>query len=208
MAVSDIRRRFTRGIKGMPFFMLVLTLVLLAGVFLGARLGGKESKPVITGELLGQQLCFVQELATVEYRYTNMGKFENQVDFYGWQVPFTTKRFIVAYDGIIHAGMDLSQADIQVDALAKRVTVTLPKSGILSHEILGDSVQVFDETKNIFNHITIEDFTGFTLEQKSVVEQKAIDGGLLEAASEKARSAIEAFLSLLPGMEEYELVVR
>ena len=190
MAVSDIRRRFTRGIKGRPFFVLVLILVLLAGVFLGARLGGKENKPVITGELLGQQLCFVQELATVEYRYTNMGKFENQVDFYGWQVPFTTKRFI------------------QVDALAKRVTVTLPASGILSHEILGDSVQVFDETKNIFNHITIEDFTGFTLEQKSVVEQKAIDGGLLEAASEKARSAIEAFLSLLPGMEEYELVVR
>ena len=73
MAVSDIRRRFTRGIKGRPFFVLVLILVLLAGVFLGARLGGKENKPVITGELLGQQLCFVQELATVEYRYTNMG---------------------------------------------------------------------------------------------------------------------------------------
>lgn len=208
MAVSDIRRKFTRGIKGKPFFMLVLVLVLLTGIFLGARLGGREDKPVITGEVLGQQLCSVQELVAVEYHYTNMGKFENQVDFYGWQVPFTTKRFIVAYDGVIHAGVDLSKAKIQVNASAKRITVTLPESEILSHEIREDSIEVFDETKNIFNHITIEDFTGFTQEQKDVVAQKAIDNGLLETASEKACSAIEAFLTPLPGMEEYTLVVR
>ena len=37
------------------------------------------------------------------YYYTNMGRFENQVDFYGWKVPFTTKSFIVSYDGVIKA---------------------------------------------------------------------------------------------------------
>lgn len=53
----------------------------------GAVLSRRSAEPVITSDLIGQQLEAVSELATVEYHYTNMGKFENQVDFYGWKVP-------------------------------------------------------------------------------------------------------------------------
>ena len=80
-----------------------LLAALAASFVLGAVLTHRDSTPVITSELLGQQLSSIRELSTVEYHYTNMGKFENQVDFYGWKVPFTTKSFIVAYDGLIKA---------------------------------------------------------------------------------------------------------
>nr|WP_275951927.1 DUF4230 domain-containing protein [Intestinimonas butyriciproducens] len=157
---------------------------------------------------MGQQLQTVQELVSVEYHYTNMGKFENQVDFYGWKVPFTTKRFLVSYDGLIKAGVDLSGATVEVDEVQKSVTITLPESRILSHEIPEDSIQVFDETRNIFNPITIEDYTGFTRDQKAEVEQRAIDEGLLTGASEKAREAVETLAALLPGSGDYTWTIR
>ena len=183
-------------------------LLLLLSFWLGALWRGREQQPVITSDLLGQQLQTVQELVSVEYHYTNMGKFENQVDFYGWKVPFTTKRFLVSYDGLIKAGVDLSGATVEVDEVQKSVTITLPESRILSHEIPEDSIQVFDETRNIFNPITIEDYTGFTRDQEAEVEQRAIDEGLHTGASEKAREAVETLAALLPGSGDYTWTIR
>ena len=195
-------------LKRRLFWAAGAVLLLLLAFWLGALWRGREQQPVITSDLLGQQLQTVQELVSVEYHYTNMGKFENQVDFYGWKVPFTTKRFLVSYDGLIKAGVDLSGATVEVDEVQKSVTITLPESRILSHEIPEDSIQVFDETRNIFNPITIEDYTGFTRDQKAEVEQRAIDEGLLTGASEKAREAVETLAGLLPGSGDYTWTIR
>ena len=195
-------------LKRRLFWAAGAVLLLLLAFWLGALWRGREQQPVITSDLLGQQLQTVQELVSVEYHYTNMGKFENQVDFYGWKVPFTTKRFLVSYDGLIKAGVDLSGATVEVDEVQKSVTITLPESRILSHEIPEDSIQVFDETRNIFNPITIEDYTGFTRDQKAEVEQRAIDEGLLTGASEKAREAVETLAALHPGSGDYTWTIR
>ena len=195
-------------LKRRLFWAAGAVLLLLLAFWLGALWRGREQQPVITSDLLGQQLQTVQELVSVEYHYTNMGKFENQVDFYGWKVPFTTKRFLVSYDGLIKAGVDLSGATVEVDEVQKSVTITLPESRILSHEIPEGSIQVFDETRNIFNPITIEDYTGFTRDQKAEVEQRAIDEGLLTGASEKAREAVETLAALLPGSGDYTWTIR
>ena len=192
--------------------LTVLALLLVGGLVMAAFLcglsrGGREAEPVITGDLLGEHLRSAQELVTVAYYYTNMGRFENQVDFYGWKVPFTAKSFIVSYDGVIKAGVDLSQVQVEVDEIRQAVTVRLPASRILSHEIPEDSIEVFDESDNLFNRITIEDYTGFTLDQKKAMEQRAEDNGLLTSADEKARAAVESLLTLMPGMESYTLTV-
>ena len=70
-----------------------------------------------------------------------------------------------------------------------------------------ESLEVFDATKNIFNPIQIEDYTGFTADQKASMEERAIDEGLLTAASERARTVVEEFLSAFPGAEEYTIRV-
>ena len=175
----------------------VLAAVLLAAFFLGAAWSGRESEPVITSDLLGQQLQAAQELVSVEYHYTNMGKFENQVDFYGWKVPFTTKSFIVSYDGVIKAGVDLSTARVQVDEATQTITITLPEGQILSHEIPEESIEVFDETHNLFNPITIEDYSGFQADQQGVMEEKALQAGLLTQAQDQAEAAVTGLLTPL-----------
>ena len=198
------------GLK-MKILLILLTLLLICGAVLAAFLCGlrqasQAAEPQITGDLLASQLRSVQELVTVSYYYTNMGRFENQVDFYGWKVPFTTKSFIVSYDGVIKAGVDLEQ--LQVSIGDGEVTVTLPESRIISHEIPEDSLEVFDESDNLFNHITIEDYTAFTRDQKSAMEQRAVDGGLLDRANQEARTAVDSLLRIMPGLEEYTLTVK
>lgn len=188
--------------------LLLIGCLLMAAFFYGLRRGGEEAEPVITSAMLGEQLRSAQELTTVAYYYTNMGRFENQVDFYGWKVPFTLKSFIVSYDGVIKAGVDLTRIEVEIDDLAKTVTVRLPESQILSHEIPEDSIEVFDESDNPLNRITIEDYTGFTLDQKKAMEQRAADNGLLTGADEKARTAVESLLAMMPGMEKYTLSVK
>lgn len=185
---------------------IVLFLALMAGSFImGAVLTHQESEPVITADLLGQQLRDIQELSTVEYHYTNMGRFENQKDFYGWKVPFTTKSFIVAYDGVIKAGVDLSEMKIEVSG--KTITVTMPEAKVLSHEMDEESLEVYDETHNIFNPIEIEDYTQFTADQKESIEARTLDNGLLTSAAQRAENTVRGLIEALPGMEEYTLTI-
>ena len=185
---------------------IVLFLALMAGSFImGAVLTHQESEPVITADLLGQQLRDIQELSTLEYHYTNMRRYENQKDFYGWKVPFTTKSFIVAYDGVIKAGVDLSEMKIEVSG--KTITVTMPEAKVLSHEMDEESLEVYDETHNIFNPIEIEDYTQFTADQKESIEARALDNGLLTSAAQRAENTVRGLIEALPGMEEYTLTI-
>ena len=202
---SESKPRRRLRLRGKLLGLLILILALGLSFFLGAVLTHRDSAPTITTDLISQRLNGIQELATVEYYYTNMGQYENQLDFYGWKVPFTTKRFILSYDAVIKAGVDLSALDVRVTD--DTITITLPEPKILSHEIPEDSIQVFDETHNIFNPIQISDYTGFTRDQKALLEERAIENGLLDKASEQACTVVENLLELLPGMEHYQLTV-
>ena len=122
-----------------------------------------------------------------------MAQFESSSDFYGVKVPFTTKSFILTYDGTIKAGVDLDGA--AVDISGTTVTVTLPEARILSHEIDEGSVEVFDEKTSIFNPFTVEDFTSFQADQKAAMEERALSRGLLEEARSKAVSSVKQLLA-------------
>lgn len=172
----------------------------------------QEAEPVITNSLVSDQLNTLQELVTSEYIYTNAGKYENQNQIHiigqGINIPFTGKRFIVAYDGCIKVGVDLSKAKINVDEAARTVTVILPDSEIVSHETFEDTLVVLDETNNVFNPISIENYTEFVSGQKADMELKAIDRGILSSASQEAKNIVRSFLVLLPGMDNYKLTVK
>ena len=173
----------------------ILLCALVGGVcFLGGRWSaGRSEAAEIDTVVLQNQLSEIRELATVTYAYTNMAQFESSSDFYGVKIPFTTKSFILTYDGTVKAGVDLDGAAVDVSGTA--VTITLPEAQILSHEIDEDSVEVFDEKTSIFNPFTVEDFTAFQADQKAAMEERALSSGLLEEARAKAVSGVEQLLS-------------
>lgn len=191
----------------LPKFKRMLTLVAVAVVAAGVCFvsgmmwGGRSAQHAsVSAELISQRLDDIGELATVEYHYTNAGKYENQADFYGWKVPFTKKSFFVCYDGSMKAGFDVQDMDVEVSR--KQITIILPPAHILSHEIDRDSIEVLDETKNIFNQISITEYNDFCADQMDKTEQKAVEKGLLQEAQQRAQKVILDVLEVAGITEE------
>ncbi len=170
-----------------------------------AELTFAKSKPQISATSLKEALNEISELATIEYNYTSMGQFENSNDFYGVKMPFSTKKFVVSFDGVIKAGVDLDRT--YVEMREKEIIVTMPKAEILSHEIYENSLQVYDEKNGLFNSLTITDFNEFYIEQKSAMEKRAIEKGMLEKAHERAEDSIKNIFGYL-SEDGYTLRIR
>lgn len=180
--------------------ILVIAIVVLS-IILGINIGSKWQQTKadkknhhtqITSDALHQEIEQIGELATVNYYYTNMGKFEDALKFFSHDVPFTTKSFIVSYDGNIKAGIDLSKVEINItDAV---ITVTLPSAYITSHDVDMDSVIFYDEKNSIFNGLSAEDVTAFLGTQQKLMEEKAINNGLLMKAEENTEQVLKALL--------------
>ena len=132
-----------------------------------------------------------------------MAEFENSKDFYGIKVPFTTKSFIITYDGTIKAGVDLDKAE--VDVSGKKLPSLYLRLKSCPTEIDEDSLEIFDENTSIFNPLKVSDYNTFNKEQKAEMEKKATDKGLLTEAG-KATDAIDDFISQLGG-DEYTITV-
>lgn len=182
---------------------ILTILLLLALIFLGFKYYKENQKTKIDDKIITSKIEGVKELTTLKYSYTNMAQFENSNKFNGFDIPFTQKKFIVAYDGLINFGVDLDDMDISIRG--KNIDISLPDSKVLSHEIYEDSLKVFDQKTSIFNPIKVEDYNDFSKTQKKVVEKKAIDKGLLDEANKKCKKAIEEILNVDANLEEYKI---
>ena len=194
-----------KKVKRIFIIILLIGLALFAAFFYGKKQMKSEMEPEITSSLIYNKLVSAKELTTLKYHYTNMGHFENQNTFYGYKVPFTSKEFIVSYEGLINAGIDLNK--MKVDVGDKSIEVRIPAAEILSHEIYEDSLKVYDERESIFNRIDIEDYNDFSKDQKSEIEKKAIKKGLLKEADEESKKAIEEILMGDTILSKYDIKI-
>lgn len=141
---------------------IIVIIVLVIVVFMGGMYFGGRSTPAkeeITSTALTQKIRDINELAVSEYDYTKVGKFSNSLKFNGWTVPLTQKSFLITYEGKLKAGVDLS--DVQIEKTDNKIIVKTSAVKILSNEIDENSIKVYDETKNIFNQISITDYKTF-----------------------------------------------
>lgn len=183
--------------------VIVVIVACLICFFIGRFTTGTANNEKISSVALENKLTEINELATINYHYTNMAEFENSKDFYGMKIPFTTKSFILTYDGEIKAGVDLSQAKIDVKDTV--ISIKLPEVEILSHEIYEDTVEIFDENTSIFNSFKVTDYKNFSKDQKKIMEKKAKEKGLLEEAHE---TAIKSVTNMISGLVPEEYIIK
>lgn len=185
---------------------LAIIAILFIAVFIAGIAFANKDNDHITSTKLYSYLNEITELNVYEYKYTKVGKFENSLSINGWDVPLTKKEFLLAYSGELKAGVNLENAKITVDK--QRIKVVLPDIEITSNVIDEDSIEVYDETTNIFNPIRVSDYTKFAKKQKKAVEEEAIEEGLLTEASNKAINVVTNLLSMIPEVKEnYEIEV-
>lgn len=190
---------------GIIIIIIAVIALFFGGIRIGKMLYGSsltKEKTEITETLLYQQLEQENELSTVKYFYTDMGKYENSIQVGDTNVPFTTKSFIISYDGIIKAGIDMDE--VKITLKEKEITITIPEAQILSHEVDEDSIQVYDEKNSIFNGLSTEDVSNFRKERKEAMEQRAVEAGILEEAGENAKKSLQTLYRVFLENDEYE----
>ena len=196
MKLAENIRNTKKTITSILFLMLIIALIFFAGM----KFADRNSEPEISSTALAQQLQEVNELAVLDYNYTKVGKFENSLKLNGWSIPLTKKSFLLTYAGRIQAGVDMSA--MEVNMKGKKILVSLPEVRILNNVLDEKSIEVYDETKNIFNPISINDYKTFAAKQKERVEDEAIENGLLSEAATKAQSTIRKFLQMIPEIKD------
>jgi hypothetical protein len=152
----------------------------------------EEASAEIDISLIKSEIRSIGELATIEYLYTDAGKFEDTAELFGYNLPFsfTTKSFIAKWDGVIKAGVELSEIAVEVNQTAKEIIIQIPAAKILSHEIDQQSIEILDQRNGLFNPIDVEDVRNFSSLSKEAMETRAIENGILEKAYTNAKDII------------------
>ena len=163
--------------------------------------------PEIQLDVIYEEIQGISELATVEYIFTDAARYSDSKQLGNWNIPFTEKSFTLKWDGVIKAGIDVSQIVIEVDEANTFITVTLPVAEILSYEVDNDSVEVLNEKNNIFNKISVNDKVQLDASTEKEMKERAIRNGLLQQAQQNAEYIISKLLISNPAIgNNYQIV--
>lgn len=191
--------------KKMFFGLLALIVIIFGSYFIGMKGGLLKTETKVSSDIIKNQILSVKELTTLKYKYTNVGSFENQQEFYGMKLPFTQKKFIISYDGEVNAGINLEEAKVSLNEADKKINIQIPHAVILNHVIDEDSLTIFDEKNSIFNQLEIKDFSDFRKDEMKKVEKELEEKGFLQEADQKTKEAIVEILKINPLLEEYTI---
>ena len=193
------------------FIEVVLAIVII--LFIGA-FGHKiysdniesQNEPVISTMDFQGKLNDIGELATAEYGYrtTQITDKPNKT-LIGLEIPFTDSKVIYSYAGIIKAGMNFEEIEVNVNEVNRTITIDLPKVKILSSEVDTESLIVYDEKYSPFNSFTFEDMNLSIDNLKEKTEKSAVSEGLLDRGKENAERIIRVTVLNLEG---YEITIR
>ena len=163
--------------------MVSILIIAIVVIFVTYRLT-KKDEPEITNTFISEKLEAVSELTTAKLTYTGL------VTYTDGTVPFLTKKeFNMLYRADVRAGIDLSQAEIDVTDV--NVKLTLPKAEIQNISVDTDSIQFYDESFALFNGEKRED----TVEALKVAEEDVRENGNMEELIAQAQEQTEILLT-------------
>ncbi|MDO4664008.1 MAG: DUF4230 domain-containing protein [Erysipelotrichaceae bacterium] len=203
MAKQRLKPAIRNGAIGFVIGLALCSIVSLSGCL---ALKGSQERKEISSTTLKTSLEQASDLITTKYYYSDIGKFENSYEINGWSIPFTGKNFILSYQGEALLGFSID--DVKIELNGNRIHVTCPPIQILSNTIPAESVEVYDQSFNIFNQVTIDDYLEFETNQKKIAEQKMRDNGVFEQAKEDAKTSIMSVLNVIPDIrEDYHITI-
>lgn len=187
------------------FIIFVFISGLITFPIYNSLINTKEESAKLNSMYIGNYVKQSKELVSYKYFYTNAAMFENKKNIYGFDLPLTSKKFIISYSGKAALGVDLSQ--IKTDIKGNKIIISnLGKVKILSNELDEKSIKIFDESTSLFSSWNIKDYQNFFADQKGEVEKKIMESELPQQAKTSAEETIKQLLMLNPQISsQYEI---
>ena len=199
------RRRRRRGGHLLRRLMTLVVFAALVAVIVWMAPSVFSEKTQVSSETVEMELKNIGELATHAGYYTNVQVIKSARQIFGVDIPLTQSQFIFSYDGVVKAGVDFADIEIGVDEGRGQIVVTLPEVKVLSNEIDLDSLEIYDESNNIFHPLNIDDINVSLIEMQEESEAKAIENGLLENARENAEALLRGMLAGFYDAQRYAI---
>ena len=171
--------------------------------FVGAQMWNKAMEPSVSlsATSIQEQLSESSELTTSKLDYRGLVRYENgDIDF------LTKKGFTMVYDAEVRAGVDLSQASVELNG--RSITVQLLMAEVQAISIDPDSIEFYDEAFALFNWDNKQDTTEALVLAKQDAEGKVDQVSMIEQANNQAKTVVESLLRpFTQGENAYTLTV-
>ena len=182
---------------------LIIAAVLIAALAAGSFAIGMSRSGEISSSMTRLRLEDLGEFATQAGYFTTVQVIKDSATLFGKTVPFTTSKYIFSYNGTVKAGLDFSNVGIDVNLLTATITVSAPAIEILSTEVDEDSLVIYDESRNIFTPLTLNDVKLSRTAMIDEIKTQAVNNNLLENARVNAEVWIRLFLQTAYDPNEY-----
>lgn len=186
----------------MKKWIAIIGAAALIGVgFLISTLLHQSPKVTVSATSIAEKLSACSDLATARLDYRGIVRYSEG------EIPLINqKAFSMIYDAHIKAGIDLSEAEVEVEG--STITVKVPKAEVQEIVIDSDSLEFYDEKLALFNWTEREDTKEALKYAKEDAESKVDQTELLEEASAQAKTLIEnLIIPVKEGQDaEYKIV--
>lgn len=206
----DEKRTRKKSCRALAFFAripfkvkLIIAVVLIAALAAGSFAIGMSRSGEISSKMTRFRLEDLGEFATQAGYFTTVQVIKDSATLFGKTVPFTTSKYIFSYNGTVKAGLDFSKVSVDVNLLTATITVSAPAVEILSTEVDEDSLVIYDESRNIFTPLTLNDVKLSRTAMIDEIKTQAVNNNLLENARMNAEVWIRLFLQTAYDPSEY-----
>ena len=161
-----------------------------------------------TVEVLEEKLEETAKLNTglyIQKSHFDSGK--NYKKLFGKEIKITGKQISFDYEGSVEAGIrDLSKAKVEVNAASGIVKVTLPAIEITNTNIDISSLGKIQETRNIFNQISVDDLQNAYDIMEEQLKQDALNSKIIDKAQKNAEKTLRILFGDLTDGYQLEFV--
>jgi hypothetical protein len=190
--------------------VVFLAILVIAGIlWLSARIEGLnpfQTEPILDiGPTVVESIRDLSDLVTVEViEYTTIEQ-GHDAGFFNFARGDRIFLFAVARIG---AGVDLGQVrdqDVEVDWATRSVRIRLPEAKILYAALDNENTRVYDRDTGIFRRADRDLETQARRTAETILREQALTVGILEHATENAKTTLRAFLGGL-GFEQITIL--
>ncbi len=190
--VDYLRSNRKKANKNKYFAIIIVVLAILVGGTIYYKYAVKRDTSILSSNV-EEQVVKLLDLSTVKYNYTNVVAYKDNKKLKDMSIPFTSKGFLIKYNGYIKAGVDLSTLKVDVKD-NKSVEIILDKATILDNVINEEDTYIYDERESLFNQLKIQDLYDVLVKEKENMAKEVIDKGILNEAEENAEELLRTFL--------------
>ncbi|MBR2674041.1 MAG: DUF4230 domain-containing protein [Mogibacterium sp.] len=172
---------------------IIVVFALGVGVGIGVDRYVLTEKETYTAATIEANIKDISELAVLEMSYTEQENWDGEAKkLLGRDIPFTSKSMQLLYSGVVKAGPNLDNLKVETDGSS--ISVLLPRSDLISHEIDEDSIKILSIKNGIFNTVTPDNMNEVRKTAKEGKEKMIRESDFLNQADGKAVEKIKQFL--------------